>query len=482
MRRLSVGGWVLTCVTLAACGGDGPDLCADGKVVQLTSESMYLEGVVRRADGGDLLLLKDSEDDEQMHLVRPCARSLEPVASKGSYSSPKWLDDVELDGAPIVCNGEHRFARVDLSGATDPQPVLSDMFCVQAEATPYGVLLWRGKPDPDPGFLSSGIDPVSSSVWLVPEFPGLTGLRQVTPPGLANPFAAGWVPEFDALIYAAEDGMHTRDVVSGQDRTLPGWPLDSTDRSTWVLTRMPDDQLVLVDGANGMVVPIGSYTAVDERPDDISQQPRQLWDAWLLNETGTHVLHVPFGAPMEAFDLKGQRTTLPLTRRPFELTLDGGALALTDVAGQMELAYPGDLEPRILSYPPEIPIKNGGVEMQEDGFEMLGEDGNLWFVSLDGSPARLLARGVADGFVRIGDRYLLTLYQKELTTIHLPSGARTVHATDVSSFHRGGEGGYYYNVYLREDSSQPWLAGMWYLPNDAVIPAGACHNVAGCDE
>lgn len=482
MRRLSAVGPVLAWVTLAGCGEDGADLCADDRVVQLTSESLYLDTFVRPAGDGDLLVLRDSEGEERLHLVRPCARSVEPVASKGSYSSPRWLDDVELDGAPLVCDGAKRFVRVDLSGATDPQPVLSDMFCAQAAVTPYGALLWRGPSDPHPSFLSTGIDPDSASVWLLPEFPRLTGLRQVTPPGLANPFGASWVAEFDAFLYFAEDGLHMRDVAGGQDRTFPGAPIDFVKGSAWVLTRTSKDELLLVDRARDVVVPIGTYTAIDERPDDTSHSLPQWSDAWRLNETGTHVLHVPFAGPSEAFDLQGERTTLPLTRRPFDLTLDGGALALTDVAGQMELAYPGDLAPRLVSYPPGLEIGHGELEMQEDGFEMLGEDGNLWFVALDGSPVRLLARGVADGFVRIGDRYLLTVFERELTTIHLPSGTRTVHARDVGSFAADGEGGYYFNVSAGEDSRQPWLDGLWYLPKDVVIPAGACHDVAGCDD
>jgi hypothetical protein len=456
---------------LSGCAEEATVCAADEPVQVLRSVSSMTIDWVAPADGSDLVSIfqplsstsPDPTRPDGVFYIKPCAGEATAVAAPGASLFP--VQDIlpaSLSADPtLLCANGGRFVRLDLSGETAPQPALDGLFCNMIEGS-HSSLVWIGD------------DLESASLWLLPAFPARTGGKRIlssvalTVYDAAAPDLLVYMP-YDLASETLTGELYIVDLVSGVDTqilaapTLPSVIDGSGARWIWA-PKGPDASMNLYIHERGESVPLGPYSeAVDEPVPYGLPGPR----AWLFNETRTHVLHLPWpaGAVMEAFDLEGRPVSLPLTRRPFALTADGGMLAAGDRSDEVLYVRPGDAAPRRLTYPPGVPNNQG---THKGAVIELLWDGQLWDVPLDGAPYRLVARGVGKQFARIDDTHLLTIYQDTLTTIHLPVGVRVEHAKEVDEMSVASAGGYYYTVDPEYGRPARSHHGLWYLPPAAI--------------
>ncbi len=447
-------------ISASACGQDEPAVCAaDEPVLMLRSaRPVAFDWVAPGDDGADLFsvfqIIGSTEvvEPEGIYHKAACEGAATLVSTDLSLYPNR--DAFALGVAPdrtLFCGHDGRFVQLDLSGETAPRPTLEPYFC-HVIPTPHGTVA---------GILG---DDALISLWLLPNFPEQTGGRLITVSQLLD---FGHVPEQpDLLTYATTDAeLHVVDLVDGSDTLVAADPRFADNAGgSWLWAPDTADAVVqlYIPGRDENVA-LAPYSEVADVPVPYGLAgPR----AWTLNRSRTHVLHLPWpaGAPMQAFDLAGQPVSLPLTRRPFVLTDDGGALAPGERVDEVQYARPGDAAPLRLRYPPGVPNDIGTP--RGDSIELLW-GGELWDVPLSGEPYRLVARGVGKHFARIDDTHLLTLYRRSLATIHLPTGVRVEHATEVDTMHAGSEGGFFYVVEPDERGRGEY--GVWWLPPAAVV-------------
>ena len=434
---------------LSGCAEEATVCAADEPVQVLRSVSpIDIEWVVP-ADGSDLVSLfqrssytaPDPTRPEGVFNVNPCAGEAIAVAAPEASLSP--LRDslpASLSADPtLLCANGGRFVRLDLSGETSPEPTLDGVFCNMIEGS-RSSLVWIGD------------DLASASLWLFPAFPARTGGKRIlssvayTVYDAAAPDLLAYMP-YDLASETPTGEFRIVDLVSGADTQIlaptPSPAVLDGSGARWIWAPQgPDASVNLYIHERGESVPLAPYSEAVDVPVPYGQPgPR----AWTFNETRTHVLHLPWpdGSTMQAFDLQGHPVPLPLTRRPFALTADGGLLASGEAADEVVYVRPGDAAPRRLTYPPGVPNDQGTLRGSE--IELLWDD-QLWDVPLDGGPYRLVARGVGEQFARIDDTHLLTVYQGTLTTIDLRVGVRVEHAKGVDEMSAAGAGGYYYTI------------------------------------
>jgi hypothetical protein len=435
----------------AACEADAPvRLVATDEHWRLDRERTWAV-----EDGEHMLLVRRSGDaDVSVYRAHHCLPDPAEVARE-AVVAPATPDPSAPLPAGLACGvdsyGAAGFVRLDLSGAADPSPALIGFRC-PGVATFHGTLVDRDQGDG------------TRELWLFPDLLDESGGRRLRR-GVGE-----WVhfaEDADHVIHRDGEALRVLDLRSGEDVVLRTGVRAFWGDGDWLFWRTAGDldEVRLHDRARGIDLRLGLFTAADVPPADAPAGP----DAWVLNAPRTHVLHLPwaYDAAVEAFDLQGVRVSFPLTRRPFALTGDGGALAPGDHSSEVQLARPGYLDARRLKYPPGVPNAVGTpvgahIEIQWDRA--------IWRVPLDGGEYERVIGNVDFG-VWLDERRLLAVHDGELATVDVTTALRTVHGAGVNSFVPGPDGGYFYSVggYYQDGPSDPAARGLWYLPAGRLL-------------
>lgn len=481
--KFGVTRWSLAvCLAMTACAEQEAKVCTAEAAVQVLASVGAIDIIwTAEAGGAELVSIwqrvgpRGPLEPEGIYQVEPCEGDATNLATapQSMYPPARPLALEEAVGLAVLCGDDRRFVALDLSGEADPMPMFPGLFCglMDVMTTPHGTLAMIGEAVEE------------SELWLLPSFPERAGGRRIlaTPAypiyDPRDPDLLAWVPVV-AGGFGFKAELHILDLLSGVDaivarnyRTIDGAG------GRWVWADPAEATVSLYVHEAGTSIPLAPYSEAVDDPMSYQPGPR----SWAFNATRTHVLHLPYadGETMEAYDLAGQPVALPVVHRPFALTADGGVLAPGDDKDEVHQARPGELTPRRLRYPEEVPNDMGVV--RGEVIELRWE-GQLWEVPMNGEPYRLIARGVGEQFVRVDESHLLTIYEGTLTTIALPTGVRVEHARGVDDLQPGGGEGYYFTVDPSDLGVRLKDGGLWYLPPKAVIrppkncPLVACPN------
>lgn len=409
---------------------------------------------------GDVAYYRLNEDAlaATMYVGRGCRAPATMVSRGLAFTAVRLHPDPADDDPAVVCSGDGRFLRLDLEGGGPPTLLLPQYDC-RVNLTSHGAVV-------STHYLGGG----ARASWLFPDFPDEAGAVHLIDEAVS--YQAG-----DVLIVRADRALHRLDVLTGDTELLVGSAeSDVAVSETHLLWREDVDDpeapapMRLLDLATGARAQPGWW---DPAIDDHRDEDERSWPGrWQFSADGRHVIHVPAAASaaVEAFDLAGRPVAYAVPGDPLLLLADGAAISVTAdfqahySALGADVAVPLDYHRDPETVPSQRPVVRG------DRLEHVLA-GDLVGVPLDGGPAAVLARGVGLQRDWLDDERLLTVVDGELVTIHAPSGARRVHASEVYNYapsDRLTEDGAHYRVDAGPDDPR---SGVWHLPAARLLAA-----------
>jgi hypothetical protein len=432
-----------------ACGDDPTAVCSGSAPVQLVSGEWWLVGAPQRA--GDYTFLSWFDDERRSTTVAGPACGVDPVRLEIGLMRPFRMHEDPADDDPTIACGAHGFFyRIDPTGRSASTLFAPHLHCA-AQPTDHGLLLAEHE---------------AEVWWLYPNFPDASSARRITDRhGPAPHKLVG-----DELFYPRTDGaLHVQNLATGVDRPLLTGVARFDATASHVLWRAAVDAPVapvqLFARSTGANIYLGLYHADEDEyviggPNRLHLAP----DAWRFSPGGESVLHIPFAvtAPMAAFDRAGRPLEFPAWGQPFLQLADDTVILAT--GSELLAARPG-APAVVLDAPGDIFF--GTVKWVDDHLELVVGD-ELRLLPLDGSPARLLARGVGFGHRWLDDDHLLTIHDGALTTIEPATDRHHVIARDVVDFTiMPGDGAYFVVRALIAGPDN----GIWFAPEAALRAA-----------
>ncbi|MCY0993086.1 hypothetical protein OV203_38445 [Nannocystis sp. ILAH1] len=352
------------------------------------------------------------------------------------------LDPLE-DDPTLVCdddNGDHY--RVDLGGERAPELLLPYLGC-KGRPTEYGVLFGGGW-----GYLH-----------LFADFPDPSSVTEIRDDG--GNFALvldEWV------VYTHASDLHAYEFATGEIIDIPGKVLGMAGRGDHVIWHDYEDiaTVTLVDLRSNTSTVLGKFDRDAAWDGEQYLRDFPYW-GWGFDPSGRYVYHFFPGLPPEAFDLDGRPVALPAPGEILEL-FDDGVLSVDRGDGQVYFTRPGDATPTALDLRLQGDENVWNFESFADHVEDV-VDGDLVRADFDGSPARVLVRGVTGHPRWIDERVLVTQHDDgALERIDAETDERTILAERTDHW-RYVNGGVYF---LRTDSPDPADDGLWYLSSVAL--------------
>ena len=446
--------WLLA-LALVGCDADEDAgvaaICEGDTVTQLiamdTARSFWVETTRDSA-----VLHVDEQADRATYIGRGCgADAVRVLDGAWMRVARVHLDPADDDPALACMIHENRFLRLDPRGVRAPTLLLPHLECAFATPTAHGVLVRA-----DANGLGDG------AWWLLPDFPSEAGAVRL---GVGySPLARG-----DTFYYVSEGHVHVYDARVGVALPLVPDVDDYTVNDTHLLWRAAGRDVPvpmhLLDLATGARVQLGDFDPAIDDP-ALAFRP---WDtgSWSFDHDGAHVLHVPADpeASGEAYDLRGERLSLPIAGAVFASLPGGHVVTEHEPTGALYAARPGDAAAARLDVAPR---EDGLLPLVvvDDHLETVEAD-QLREVPLDGGPARVLVADVGVSRHWLGP-HLVTVFAGDLTSIDTRSGARTVHAGHVLHSSPAADGrGVYFMISRAPGDPQN---GLWYLPVTALAP------------
>ena len=448
-------------LALVACSEDPGGVCSGREAVQLLHSAPLQELEVVRA--GAYTFLRGTNELGHIALYAGSDCGFDPVAIAGGIGLRPFRIFGDPDDDPtLACDSSGGYLyRIDPDGEAAPTLLAPNLDCRLIFRTERGAV---------------ASDHQARQLWLYPNFPDPSSARRIT---AANTGWSVW-PAGDELYYIATGArLRVQDLATGDDHPLLSGVAAYSATATHVLWRERTDTTVapmrLFDRATGTSTYLGLYHEDEDERAAGRDGRLRLGAAWRFDPGGTFVLHIPVAsdAPMEAFDLAGRALEFPAWGQPRYLLPDGTMVVAID---RTHFAVRPGETPIAL----DIPVRDFAydhLEVIDDHLERL-DAGELYHVPLDGSPARLIARGVGERWTWLDDDHLLTLNGDALITIQPVTAHRSVLVERVTDYLRVPDDGVYFQVAVADDHPQN---GVWYLPEAGLRPApAACVNFTIC--
>lgn len=440
--------WSVLSLFLLACDEPAPGACvelADGPVQLIKTDNPRFH--IDLAGGHTFISsIGDWVDDfdHVLHVGEACGADARLIG-RGLMMVPVRLhpDDPDAEDPSLVCSeSDSEFFRIDLDGLRPSQLVLPRLACYSLLATPHGPVIGERH---------------RNVLWHFPKFPAEEGAVMIS----TETYRTGHAWVGGRLLYTAPDGIHRRDLASGDDELLVIGGTKFLHTDTHLLWRGKFDgdaaPVHVRDLATDEDHHIGFY-----RPAEDESGPFDPGPGWRFDADGRHILHLP-NVPdslMSAFDLTGAPVAFAGAGVRLAYPPSGGVVVQDGPV--FRHAFAGSATGTTLDVPDGAILDD--LQTFDDRLELrVGDD--LYAVPLDGSPALVLAHDVAAVRTRVDAHLLFSLADNVLVLIHQPTGDRTVLANQVDRFsYHPGHGVYY----SRRAASGAPINGVWMIADDRL--------------